>query len=110
MVCALAVPVSLFAISIRSGYNCFSDTLPGDTRAGACGGPLKRDALSIPSDDLSGKVYDCWNLRGPPLGEAPARSSLVPRDLTAELCLMPLASLGILLLGIRLAAFFISRC
>ena len=33
---------------------------------------------------VSGKVYDCWNLRGPPMGEAPARSSLVPRDLTAE--------------------------
>ena len=29
------------------------------------------------------------------MGEAPARSSLVPRDLTAELCLMPLASLGL---------------
>ena len=29
------------------------------------------------------------------VGEAPARSSLVPRDLTAELCLMPLASLGL---------------
>ena len=28
------------------------------------------------------------------MGEAPARSSLVPRDLTAELCLMPLAPLG----------------
>ena len=65
------------------------------------------------------------------MGEAPARSSLVPRDLTAELCLialaslgaftnvstlyslfesnrsylMLLASLGILLLGICLAAF-----
>ena len=37
---------------------------------------------------VSGKVYDCWNLRGPPMGEAPARSSLVPRDLTAELCLI----------------------
>ena len=33
---------------------------------------------------------------GPPLGEAPARSSLVPRDLTAELCLIALASLGLL--------------
>ena len=54
IVCALAAPVIY-----RSGYNYFSDTLPGDTRAGACGGPLKRDALSIPSDDLSGKVYDC---------------------------------------------------
>ena len=85
---------------------------------------------------VSGKVYDCWNLRGPPMGEAPARSSLVPRDLTAELCLIALASLGLLLtrvcltaylnllvriyvprfarnfllLGIRLAAFFISCC
>ncbi len=28
------------------------------------------------------------------VGEAPARSSLVPRDLTAELCLIALASLG----------------
>ena len=27
-------------------------------------------------------------------GEAPARSSLVPRDLTAELCLIALTSLG----------------
>ena len=69
---------------------------------------------------------------GPPLGEAPARSSLVPRDLTAELCLIALASLGryvcvgtpygvfvsvcsilcyllrsgFLLLGIRLTAFW----
>ena len=34
------------------------------------------------------------------VGEAPARSSLVPRDLTAELCLMPLASLE----HVRLAA------
>ncbi len=67
------------------------------------------------------------------MGEAPARSSLVPRDLTAELCLIALASfglsgyslrrifvcsfiftllasLGILLLRIRLTAFFIGRC
>ena len=29
------------------------------------------------------------------MGEAPARSSLVPRDLTAELCLIALASLGL---------------
>ncbi len=28
-------------------------------------------------------------------GKAPARSSLVPRDLTAELCLIALASLGL---------------
>ncbi len=41
------------------------------------------------------------------MGEAPARSSLVPRDLTAELCLIALASLGILLLGIRLTAFWV---
>ena len=46
---------------------------------------------------VSGKVYDCWNLRGPPLGEAPARSSLVPLDLTAEPCLIALASLGLLI-------------
>ncbi len=44
----------------------------------------------------------------PPRGAA--RSSLVPRDLTAEPCLIALASLGLLLLGIRLTAFFISRC
>ena len=43
---------------------------------------------------------------GPPCGEAPARSSLVPRDLTAELCLIALASLG----HVCLAAFFISFC
>ena len=30
------------------------------------------------------------------MGEAPARSSLVPRDLTAELCLMPLLRSGFL--------------
>ena len=30
--------------------------LAGVTRAGACGGPLKRDVLSIHGDDLSGKV------------------------------------------------------
>ena len=39
------------------------------------------------------------------MGEAPARSSLVPQDLTAELCLIALASLG----ALRLTAFFISR-
>ena len=44
------------------------------------------------------------------MGEAPARSSLVPLDLTAEVVFDALASLGILLLGIRLAAFFIGRC
>ncbi len=44
------------------------------------------------------------------MGEAPARSSLVPRDLTAELCLIALASLGFWLLVIRLAAFFIGSC
>ena len=32
---------------------------------------------------------------GPPCGEAPARSSIVPRDLTAELCLIALATLGL---------------
>ena len=31
------------------------------------------------------------------MGEAPARSSLVPRDLTVELCLIALASFGLLL-------------
>ena len=29
------------------------------------------------------------------MGEAPARSSIVPRDLTAELCLIALALLGL---------------
>ena len=58
-------------------------------RDGTCGGPLKRWALSIPGGDLSGKVYDYCNLRGPPMGDfcplrGAARSSLVPRDLTAE--------------------------
>ncbi len=38
------------------------------------------------------------------MGEAPARSSLVPRDLTAELCLIVLASLGLWLTMVRLTA------
>ncbi len=59
---------------------------------------------------VSGKVYDCWNLRGPPLGEAPARSSLVPRDLTAELCLMPLASLGLSACADTPCGLFESAC
>ena len=39
------------------------------------------------------------------MGEAPARSSLVPRDLTAELCLIVLASLGLLLTRVCLTAY-----
>ena len=38
------------------------------------------------------------------MGEAPSRSSLVPRDLTAELCLIALASLGLLLMLVHLTA------
>ena len=38
------------------------------------------------------------------MGEAPARSSLVPRDLTAELCLIALASLGLSAVHVRLTA------
>ena len=34
----------------------FVGILLGFTRDGACGGPLKRAALSIPGGDLSGKV------------------------------------------------------
>ena len=38
------------------------------------------------------------------MGEAPARSSLVPRDLTAELCLIALASLGLSAVHVRFTA------
>ena len=51
IVCALAAPVIYIWWLIG-----FSDTLPDDTRDGACGGPLKRDVLSIRGGDLSGKV------------------------------------------------------
>ena len=47
-------------------------------------------------------MFDCHSLRSGFL--------LMRVRLTACLCLTPLASLGILLLGIRLAAFFINRC
>ena len=36
-------------------------------------------------------------------------SSLVPRDLTAELCLIALASLGLLLVRVRLAVFVVGE-
>ena len=44
------------------------------------------------------------------MGEAPARSSLVPRDLTAELCLIALASLGHLSCADTHCSVFESAC
>ena len=60
------------------------------------GDRASRRAEKVTEYGRSDKYYKITNrVNGPPLGEAPARSSLVPRDLTAESCLMPLATLGL---------------
>ncbi len=84
----------------------WSDSQGRSLRGTAPGGTFDKEVLY-----KVGRKYGTTNrVSGPPWGEALARSSLVPRDLTAEQCLMQLASLVILLLRIRLAAFFIGRC
>ena len=85
--CPLRVFVRICFVYI-AGLDSFRVILPGVTGPEPAGDRLSVELLRFVAMIKSERFYDCWNLRGPPLGEAPARSSLVPRDLTAELCLI----------------------